>query len=309
MTIAIVVHGGAKTVSPDKESPNKEGCLAAVQAGWNILQQGGNAKDAVEAAIRVLESDQTFNAGFGSTLNSEGEVEDDAAMMESKTLGWGAVAAVQGVRHPISAARRVMDDKPRLLVARSGERFAIEHGLEMCDPENLISQEQQQEWKEEAKVLDRPNTVGCVALDINGLLVSGTSTGGTTGQPQGRVGDTALVGSGLYADSRGACSTTGDGESIIPVVLAKTAIDFLSGDAASMDGVVACHPQQAAEKAIEVLKQRVPGEAGCILLDRDGRIGWAYNSQDMAVAYMTDELQQPAAFVRKEEESYSAKVG
>ena len=303
MTIAIVVHGGAKAVTKEKEQPNKEGCLAAVQAGWEILEQGGDAKAAVEAAIRVLESDQTFNAGFGATLNSEGEVEVDAAMMESKTLDWGAVAAVQGLRHPISAARKVMEEKPRLLVGRSGERFAREHGLELCPKEDLISQEQQQEWEEEAEVIDRPNTVGCVALDVNGILVAGTSTGGTTGQPQGRVGDTALVGSGLYADHRGACSTTGDGESIIPVVLAKTAVDFLSGDAASMDGVVARHPEQAAEKAIEVLKQRVSGEAGCILLDQNGRIGWAYNSQDMAVAYMHDELQQPAVFTRKEEEA------
>lgn len=309
MPVAIVVHGGAKTISQDKENANTAGCLAAVQAGWEILQQGGDAKAAVEAAIRVLESDQTFNAGFGSTLNSEGEVEVDAAMMEGSTLGWGAVAAVQGVLHPITAARRILEDKPRLLVARSAERFAKEHRLEIYVKEALVSREQRQEWEEEVEVLDRPNTVGCVALDINGNLVAGTSTGGLTDQPQGRVGDTALVGSGLYADGRGACSTTGDGESIIPVVLAKTAIDFLSGDAASMDGVVACHPEQAAEKAIEVLKQRVAGEAGCILLDRDGRIGWAYNSQDMAVAYMTDELHQPAVFLRKQEESQTAQLG
>lgn len=301
MTVAIIVHGGAKTISTNKEKPNKDGCLAAVQAGWEILQQGGDAKDAVEAAIRVLEADQTFNAGFGSTLNSEGEVEVDAAMIEGKTFAWGAVAAVQGVRHPISAARRVLEDKPRLLVSRSGERFALEHGLEMCAKEDLIAEEQQQEWEEEKEVVDRPNTVGCVALDVNGTLVAGTSTGGVTGQNQGRVGDSALIGSGLYADGRGACSTTGDGESIIPVVLAKTAVDLLSGNAASMDGIVACHPEEAAEKAIEVLKQRVPGEAGCILLDRDGRIGWAYNSQDMAVGYMSDDLEQPAVFTRKDQ--------
>ncbi|MBD1867368.1 isoaspartyl peptidase/L-asparaginase [Leptolyngbya sp. FACHB-671] len=302
MTVAIIVHGGAKTISKGKEQPNKDGCLAAVQAGWEILQRGGDAIDAVEAAIRVLESDQTFNAGFGSTLNSEGEVEVDAAIMESMNFGWGSVAAVQGVRHPISVARKVMEDKPRLLVARSGERFALEHGLELCAKEDLVSEEQKQEWEEEAEVVDRPNTVGCVALDVNGRLVAGTSTGGVTDQNQGRVGDTALVGCGLYADGRGACSTTGDGESIIPVVLAKTAVDFLSGNAASMNGIVACHPEKAAEKAIEVLKQRVPGEAGCILLDRDGQIGWAYNSQDMAVAYMSDDLQQPAVFIRKEQD-------
>lgn len=301
MKPVIIVHGGAKTISQDKVAANHAGCLAAVEAGWNVLRSGGSAAEAVEAAIRALESDQTFNAGFGSTLNSEGEVEADAAMMDGATLDWGAVAAVQGVRHPISAARKIMEEKSRLLVARSGERFALEHGLEMCAKDDLISEEQQQEWEEEVEVLDRPNTVGCVALDVNGNLVAGTSTGGTTGQPQGRVGDTALVGAGLYADSRlGACSTTGDGESIIPVVLAKTAIDALAAGR---------HPDEAARRAIHILKERVAGEAGCILLDRQGRIGWAYNSSDMAVAYMTDDLPEPAVFIRKEKPlSYAAKA-
>lgn len=231
-------------------------------------------------------------------MNSDGEVEADAAMMTGATLAWGAVAAVQGVRHPISVARKIMEDKPRFLVAKSAERFALEHRLELCAKEDLVSQEQYQEWKEGAEVLDRPNTVGCVALDANGDLVAGTSTGGTTGQPQGRVGDTALVGCGLYADNRlGACSTTGDGESIIPVVLAKTAIDGLAGGS---------HPEQAAQQAIDTLVARVEGEAGCILLDRQGRIGWAYNSSAMAVAYMTDDLPEPVAFTGKEQPAVAA---
>ncbi|MBD2102819.1 isoaspartyl peptidase/L-asparaginase family protein [Leptolyngbya sp. FACHB-261] len=294
MTLAIIVHGGAKTVPGEKVEANHAGCLAAVEAGWTVLRAGGSAGEAVEAAIRVLESDQTFNAGFGSTLNSEGGVEVDAAMMEGEKLSWGAVAAVQGVLHPISAARKLMDDKPRLLVAQSAERFAADHGIEMCAKEDLISEEQQQEWEEEKEVVDRPNTVGCVALDAKGILVAGTSTGGTTGQPQGRVGDTALVGCGLYADNHlGACSTTGDGESIIPVVLAKTAIDFLKGDT---------HPDDAARMAINSLVERVEGEAGCIVLDPQGRVGWAYNSSDMVVGYMTAEMDQPVTFIKKEEE-------
>ncbi|MBL1174759.1 isoaspartyl peptidase/L-asparaginase family protein [Pantanalinema sp. GBBB05] len=288
----IIVHGGAKTISEDKLAANHAGCQAAAEAGWKILCSGGSAAAAVEAAIQVLESDQTFNAGFGSTMNSEGEVEVDAAIMDGATLAWGAVAAVQGVRHPISVARKLMEDQPRLLVAKSGEQFALEQGLEMCAKDELVSEEQYQEWQEEANVLDRPNTVGCVALDINGNLVAGTSTGGLTGQPQGRVGDSAVVGAGLYADNQlGACSTTGDGESIIPIVLAKTAIDALAGET---------HPDQAAQHAISTLKARVKGEAGCILLDRQGRIGWAYNSENMAVAYMTEALQQPAVFTHKE---------
>ncbi|MCC5650527.1 isoaspartyl peptidase/L-asparaginase [Nostoc sp. XA013] len=290
MTPTIIVHGGAKTITDDKVAANNAGCTAAVEAGWAVLISGGTAAEAVEAAIRVLETDQTFNAGLGATLNSDGEVELDAAIMEG-SLSWGAIAAVQGIRHPISVARKVMDDKPRLLVARGGERFAIDCGAEMCKKDDLIADEQWQEWKEDQEVIDRPNTVGCVALDASGILAAGTSTGGTTKQQQGRVGDTALVGCGLYADNKfGGCSTTGDGESIIPVVLAKTAIDFLTGDR---------HPDEAAQMAIDTLVSKVKGEAGCILIDRQGRVGWAYNSSHMACAYMTEGQDKVAVFTKK----------
>lgn len=296
MQPVIIVHGGAKTISENKLEANHAGCRAAAEAGWQVLRCGGSAAAAVEAAIRVFESDQTFNAGFGSTLNREGEVEDDAAMMDGATLAWGAIAAVQGVRHPISAARKIMDEKSQLLVARSGETFAVDHGLEMGAKQEMVSEEQYQEWKESIEVLERPNTVGCVALDIEGHLVAGTSTGGITGQSPGRVGDSALVGCGLYADNcLGACSTTGDGESLISVVLAKTAIDALAADR---------HPDEAAQQAINTLVNRVEGEAGCILIDRQGRVGWAHNSQDMAVAYMTNELLEPAVFTRKDPPRY-----
>ncbi|BCL38940.1 isoaspartyl peptidase/L-asparaginase family protein [Nostoc sp. MS1] len=255
--LCIVVHGGAKTISEEKVEANHAGCTAAAEAGWAVLISGGTAAESVEAAIRVFETDQTFNAGFGATLNSDGEVELDAAIMEG-SLCWGGVAAVQGVRHPISVARKIMDDKPRLLVAEGAKRFATECGAEMCRKEALVADEQKQQWKEDQKVSDRPNTVVCVALDKSGTLVAGTSTGGTTHQQAGRVGDSAVVGCGLYADGKiGACSTTGNGESIIPVVLAKTAIDFLNGDR---------HPEEAAQMAIAALKSKVEGEAGCIIL-------------------------------------------
>ncbi|MDZ8239850.1 MAG: isoaspartyl peptidase/L-asparaginase family protein [Nostoc sp. ChiQUE01a] len=290
MTPTIIVHGGAKTITDEKVAANNAGCTAAAEAGWAVLIGGGSAAKAVEAATRVLEADPTFNAGLGATLNSDGEVELDAAIMEG-SLSWGAVAAVQGIRHPISVARKIMDEKPRLLVARGAERFAVDCCAEMCKKEDLIAEEQWQQWKEDREVIDRPNTIGCVALDASGILAAGTSTGGTTKQQQGRVGDTALVGCGLYADNKfGACSTTGDGESIIPVVLAKTAIDFLSGDR---------HPDEAAQMAIDTLISKVKGEAGCILLDPQGRIGWAYNSSHMAVAYMTAVQDKVAAFTQK----------
>lgn len=290
MTPTIIVHGGAKTITDDKVAANNAGCTAAAEAGWAVLVSGGTAAEAVEAAIRVLESDQTFNASLGATLNSDGEVELDAAIMEG-SLSWGAVAAVQGIRHPISVARKIMDEKPRMLVARGAERFAADCGAEMCKKDDLIADEQWQEWKEDQEVVDRPNTVGCVALDASGILAAGTSTGGTTKQQQGRVGDSAVVGCGLYADNKiGGCSTTGDGESIIPVVLAKTAIDFLTGDR---------HPDEAAQMAIDALVSKVKGEAGCILIDRQGRVGWAYNSSHMACAYMTGGQDKVAAFTQK----------
>lgn len=119
----IIVHGGAKTISADKVAANQAGCRSAVEAGWAVLSQGGSVAVAVEAAIRVLESNPTFNAGFGSTLTSEGEVEVDAAMMEGETLGWGAVAAVQGVRHPIAVAHKIMKDK--ITIARCPEWRAV----------------------------------------------------------------------------------------------------------------------------------------------------------------------------------------
>lgn len=290
MTISIVVHGGAKTITNDKAKANSDGCTAAVQAGWAVLTRGGSAEEAVEAAIRVLEDDPVFNASMGATLDTDGKVYLDAGMMEGKTLRWGGVVAVEGVSHPISVARKIMQDKPELLSSFGAQRFALEHGFEMCKPTDLITYEQRQHWEKQEAVLDRSCTVGCVALDANGILVAGTSTGGLANQPPGRVGDSAIVGCGLYANHQGACSTTGDGESIIPVVLAKTAVDFLATDK---------HPDEAAQKAIATLQQKVEGEAGCIIIDPQGRVGWAHNSQGMAVAYMTEELDQIAVFTRK----------
>lgn len=291
MPLAIVVHGGAKTVPEDKVAANHSGCLAAVEAGWTVLRSGGSAREAVEVAIRTLEADPTFNAGVGATLDQAGHIGLDAAMMEGNTLKWGAVAAVQRVRHPICAANQLLDEQHLLLVGPGAEQFAEAHGCEMCDPEELITAEQRQEWQEQMEVKDRPATVGCVALDSHGVLVAGTSTGGIANQPPGRVGDSAIVGSGLYATKQGACSTTGDGESIMTVVLAKTAIAFLAQG---------CHPDVAAEKAIVELQQQVEGEAGCILLDAQGQIGWNYNSPQMPIAYMTQALAEPVVCITKD---------
>lgn len=295
MPIAIMVHGGAKTVAPEELVANEAGCRAALAAGWEILERGGSALDAVEAAIRVLEHEPVFNAGIGASLNHEGQVELDAAMMEGTKLRWGAVGSVQGVRHPITLARRILENEPHLIVGAGATRFAIEQGIELCDPAELITVEQLETWKEkiaeEQPEIATTDTVGCVAMDAEGVLVAATSTGGLELSPAGRVGDSPLLGCGLYADAdRGACAVTGDGEAIITMMLAKTALDLLAAHAADA----------AAEQAIAAFKRRVPGEAGLILLDREGRIGWAHNSSDMPCAYRTADMAEPAYFVRKQ---------
>lgn len=298
MRPAIIVHGGAWALPDDEVEAHKAGCLHAVQAGWKVLLDGGSALDAVEAAVRVMEDDPVFDAGVGSFLNADGEVELDAAVMDGFTLRCGAIAGVQRVRHPISVARHVLDSHHILMVGLGAERFAQKVGAELCAPEELIVERERLRWEAlrtqegyTGRAAFGHDTVGCVALDSKGRLAAGTSTGGTPNKVPGRVGDSPLIGCGLYADGElGGCSTTGWGESIIKVVLAKTAVDLLAQDT---------EPDLAAQRAIEVLARRADGLGGCILLDRNGRVGWAYNTPRMACAYMTAELTEPAVFVER----------
>jgi L-asparaginase / beta-aspartyl-peptidase len=290
--IAIIVHGGASPVPPEEADAYRAGCLAALDAGWNVLEGGGSAVDAVEAAIRELESDPTFNAACGAALNADGEVELDAALMRGADLAFGAVGAARGLPHPISVARRLLDAQDaRLLVAEGARRFAEEQGLELCDPADLITEKQRHSLEQQAQASGSNDTVGCVAIDAEGRLVAGTSTGGEVGVPPGRVGDSPLPGCGLYADDTiGACALSGDGEMIMRLALAKTIAEYL---AAGM------HPDEAAEAAIELLGERVGGEAGCIVLSLDGSVGWAHNSSDMACAYRTSAMEAAVVATRK----------
>jgi beta-aspartyl-peptidase (threonine type) len=239
--ITMIVHGGATEIPPQEEKAYREGCLAALSAGWKVLEREGSAVDAVEAALRVLESDPTFNAGYGGALTADGVVELDAALMEGADLRFGSVAAMKGARHPSSAARRLLDTQgPRLLVAEGAERFAREQQLELCDPAALITERQRKKLEEQRG--GHHDTVGCVALDIHGLLATGASTGGLVGSPAGRVGDSPVPGGGLYADNQiGGCAFSGDGEKIAQLVLAKMLIELVEGG---------LHPDVAAERAI-----------------------------------------------------------
>jgi len=290
MKWAIIVHGGAHTIPDAKIEPHKVGCLRAVDAGAALLEKGASSLEAVEAAILILEDDPVFNAGFGSMLNADGEAEMDAAIMEGKHLGAGAVAAIQGVRHPITVARRLLKTDTVLLSGDGAHRFAVDQNLELCRPEEMIHEEQVAEWRAH-RAKHGSDTVGCVALDAHGNFAAGTSTGGLMHKPKGRIGDSPLIGLGLYADNAaGGCALTGDGESIMRMALAHRIIDSL------LHGADA---DQAAEEAIAVMAHRVGGEAGCIVLDRQGRVGFAHNADHLAHAYRTAEMKSGIASVKK----------
>jgi beta-aspartyl-peptidase (threonine type) len=272
---SIIVHGGAGEIDPKSLPDRLAGCRKAAEAGYAILKRGGSAVDATLAAVVVLEDDPLFNAGTGSTLNSLGKVETDAAIMDGATLRAGAVAAVSGVRNPITLARAVMLHTPHVLLTGEGAlQVAREHHIALCDPEALIVAAQREHWKR------KYGTVGAVALDSNGLLAAATSTGGMFDKLPGRIGDTPLIGCGTYADDRAAVSCTGIGEDIIRTTLARTAA-YLLEEAGDAPG--------AADLAIRFFVDHTDSEAGLILIDRKGRMGFARSTAHMPVHGLNSE--------------------
>ena len=293
MKPSLIVHGGAWDI-PDSAVPAcKSGCKRALTAGWGILQAGGSALDAIEAAVVILEDDPVFDAGYGSHLNLDGRVECDAIVMDGATLRAGAVATLQHVRNPVRLARKVLENCPHMmLVAEGAERFAHEQGIKLCAPEDLITDAEREAWSKckidkHAAAFHRGHeqgTVGAVALDRDGRLFAATSTGGTCCKLPGRVGDSPLIGCGCYADSEaGAVSCTGYGEAIMKIVMAKTAADFLRSAPEVPDTNSA---MAAARQAVQVLARRTHATGGLILLDRQGNPGWAFNTPRMAYGYV-----------------------
>ena len=271
---AIIVHAGAGAIKDDSLEARLQGCQDAALAGWRILEHGGSALYAVEAAVVALEDNPLFNAGTGSTLNHLGKVEMDAAIMQGDELRAGAVAAVSGIKNPIQLARRVLEDGRHVLLAGEGAvLFAREIGFPECAPESLVVESESERWN------SKHGTVGCVALDRNGKLAVGTSTGGIFNKLPGRVGDSPLIGCGTYADADGAVSCTGHGEAIVRVVLGKSTVDFLK---AGMDA------RAAAKRAVDLLEGRTGSTGGLILIDRAGKIAYARNTSHMPVCAITD---------------------
>jgi beta-aspartyl-peptidase (threonine type) len=275
----------------DMVEAHLNGVRNALAAGWRILERGGPSLDAIEAAVIVMEDDETFDAGRGSFLNRDGKVQLDALIMDGATLRAGGVGCVEHLRNPIRAARKILSESPHVyFVAEGAERFAAAHGLELCRNEDLIIPREVEHLREYQSGKERDgddlfaptvshDTVGAVALDRQGNIAAATSTGGTLNKDPGRLGDSSLIGCGCYADNlSAAASTTGWGEPIMKLVLAKwTADRVLAGNL----------PEWAALEAMNYLQQRLNGHGGIIVLNAQGQFGIAHNTPRMAWAYKT----------------------
>ena len=301
----LVVHGGAWAMPDDMVEAHLRGVRNALGAGWRVLEAGGAALDAIEEAVAVMEDDETFDAGRGSFLNRDGRVQMDALIMDGATLRAGGVGCVERVRNPVRAARKILSESPHVyFVGEGAERFAAEHGVELCANEELIIPREVERLRryqaetrvptsraKDAREMGHPpgsemfapeishDTVGAVALDRAGNVAAATSTGGTLNKAPGRLGDSSLIGCGCYADNLSAAvSTTGWGEPIMKLVLAKWTADRVA--AGNL-------PEWAAQEAMNYLKQRLNGHGGIIVLNAQGQFGIAHNTSRMAWACKT----------------------
>ena len=313
---AIVVHGGAGVIERSKLGPEgdkayREGLTHAVQAGTAILDKGGSALDAVEAAIHVLEDDPHFNAGHGAVFTREGKNEMDSAIMDGSNLKAGAVAGVSRVRHPISAARAVMEKSPHVMIAGPGaDAFAASVGLQMEPPSYFFTESRWQGLVKELKkqglpVPPRPagvppagkmspvaqvdesadahnyGTVGVVALDRHGNIAAGTSTGGMQGKMPGRIGDSPIIGAGTYASNQScAVSGTGTGEYFIRLGVAREVCNLVYFRGMKL--------QDAADQVIHHELEALHGDGGVIAITPDGQQAWSFNTPGMFRAKMRE---------------------
>jgi beta-aspartyl-peptidase (threonine type) len=300
----LIIHGGAWAMPDDMVDAHLNGVNNALAAGWRVLERGGAALDAVEEAVVIMEDDETFDAGRGSFLNRDGKVQLDALIMDGATLRAGGVGCVERLRNPVRAARKILSESPHVyFVAEGAETFAAGHGITLCDNKDLVIpreverlREYQSAQADSKRAGSKPDgndlfapaahdptishdTVGAVALDRNGNIAAATSTGGTLNKAPGRLGDSSLIGCGCYANNESAAvSTTGWGEPIMKLVLAKWTADRIQ--AGNL-------PEWSAQEAMNYLKQRLNGHGGVIVLNPEGHIGIAHNTPRMAWAYRT----------------------
>jgi beta-aspartyl-peptidase (threonine type) len=304
---AIAIHGGAGDTGPEGLPPSREqairAALAAILgAGARILAEGGTSLDAVEESVRLLEDSPLFNAGKGSVLNARGEHELDAAVMDGRTLAAGAVTGLKRIKNPVVLARRVMVRSPHVFLAGEGAmEFATSQGVAVVEPEYFTTDERRralERARAQAKAQTQTRsaasrqpasssvppppieqeTVGAVALDIDGHLAAATSTGGLTNKLPGRVSDSALIGAGTFAsDASCAVSCTGQGEFFIRATAAR--------DIAALIEYAGADVRAAAHRVLRERIEAYGGRGGLIAVDRSGRIVCPFNTDTMYRAY------------------------
>ncbi|MCP5101356.1 MAG: hypothetical protein GY943_37900 [Chloroflexi bacterium] len=293
MKPAIIVHGGAGAwnLTSSRLQEGIDACQQAAIFAQQILLSGGSALDAVETAVRILEDCPVLDAGRGSYLNANGNVEMDAMIMDGRSLDLGAIAAVQRIQNPISLARRVMTDSEHaFIVGKGAGDFADKINYPRCAVTDLLVNEELTKHnalkeRDDYKTVEvftesgsMGDTVGAVAIDQDGNLAVATSTGGTRKKLPGRVGDSPLVGSGGYADNyTAAASATGYGEALMKLVISKQVCDFTAAGLSA---------QSACESAIRLLHERTQGQGGLIAIDNRGQVGFAFNTDGMPYAYV-----------------------
>jgi len=285
--LTIAIHGGAGVItrgslSAEEEAAYRADLGRALDAGYEVLQSGGDSLDAVTAAVRILEDSPLFNAGRGAVFNHDGINELDASIMDGRSLKAGAVAGVRHVRNPVELARRVMERSPHVLLSGAGaEEFALEQGLELV-PQKYFYTERRWQQLERARAGDKLSaaalgyygTVGAVALDSRGNLAAATSTGGMTNTRWGRVGDSPIVGAGTYADNTTcAVSATGSGEFFIRSVLAHEISALMKYRGLPVE--------DAARQAVHERLQGIGGDGGVIVVDREGNVAMQFNTEGM----------------------------
>lgn len=284
---SLIIHGGAGAIrAPERY---EDSLRRIVEEGARLLDAGASSLDVVTRCVTLLEDDPLYNAGRGSVLDAEGRIACDASIMEGGVLNAGAVAGVRGVRNPIRLARAVMEKSGHvLLIGEGAERFAREQNIVFEEESYFLTEERVAQLAKAKRrqeiALDHSEpqesklgTVGAVARDRYGDLAAATSTGGVTNQRPGRVGDSPIIGAGTYADNAScAVSCTGVGEDFLRVSLARTAAFFVE-----YRGMCA---EEAAKAAIELLVDKVRGQGGLILIDRDGRCAHAKSTPSMLTA-------------------------
>jgi len=307
----ILVHGGAGEWRQERRALGVKGVAMATERGFDILNQGESAIDAVETAVISMEDDEVFNAGLGSSLAFDRSVEMEASIMDGKTLSAGATGLLEDIRNPIHLARTIMEKTDHIfLVGKGADILAEIFNLQHRNPITKLREKYWEELKKKAEEskLDHLSklselmklqsrfsfdTVGAVAVDKEGNVAAGTSTGGISLKIPGRIGDSPLIGCGNYADNEaGACSATGIGEVAIRLVIAKTTCEIMRHKRT---------PQMAAEAAIKEVNRRIRTKAnhmGLIAIDTQGRIGAAHNTRHMCWAYMTPQMTKPKASLK-----------